>query len=81
MSNALNSGHYRDESEIISAGLRLLIQQEKGNQLKIEILRVEAQKGLDAYHRGEYTPLQTDDDIKRFMDKIAGDVDAEMSRG
>lgn len=44
----LNSGRYNNVSEVVREGLRMLEDQEKWRQLKLETLRAEIQKGLDS---------------------------------
>ena len=70
ISDALSRGHYRDEGEIISAGLHLLAQREKENQLKLDVLRMESQKGLDDYRNGRVTDITTPEDRAKFWDGI-----------
>ena len=70
VSDALSRGDYRDEGEIISAGLSLLAQREKDDQLKLDALRMEAQKGLDDYRNGRVTDITTPEDRAAFWDSI-----------
>lgn len=44
----LSSGRYNNVSEIVREGLRMLEDQEKWRQLKLETLRTEIQKGVDS---------------------------------
>ena len=44
----LSSGRYNNVSEVVREGLRMLEDQEKWRQLKVETLRAEIQKGLDS---------------------------------
>lgn len=44
----LRSGRYNNVSEVVREGLRMLEDQEKWRQLKLETLRAEIQKGIDS---------------------------------
>lgn len=50
----VSSGFYASTSEVIRAGLRLLKEKDSVEEVKLEILKNEIQKGLDS---GEPTPL------------------------
>ena len=51
--NELRSGRYHTAAEVIREGLRLLMDRERDSQRRLELLREEIQKGLDAAGRGE----------------------------
>lgn len=42
---------------------------------KLEALRQAAKDGSDAYARGDYTTITTDEELDRFFDEIARDAD------
>lgn len=44
----LSSGRYNNVSEVVREGLRMLEDQEKWRQLKLETMRAEIQKGFDS---------------------------------
>lgn len=69
----LDTGHYNNASEVIRAGLHLLEKQKQEDEAKLEALRREALVGLEAYERGDYTALDTDEAFDKFFDDIAED--------
>jgi antitoxin ParD1/3/4 len=64
----IEEGNYRNASEVVRAGLRLLEQQEKENKLKLATLRRLAKEAFDEIDRGEFEMIQ------------AGDIDAFLAR-
>jgi antitoxin ParD1/3/4 len=68
------SGRYQNASEVMRQSMRLLEEQEAAYQAKLEKLRAEIQIGIDAYQRGEFVTLETDEDIDRMFDEIATKV-------
>ena len=72
----LQSGRYKNASEVVRAGLRLLEQREREDALKLEALRRDVQAGVDAYERSEFTSLNSAEEIEHFMDGIAKEADA-----
>jgi antitoxin ParD1/3/4 len=49
----LATGRYNSASEVVSEGLRLLRQRDKLNELKLEELRKEIQKGVELARDGK----------------------------
>ena len=67
---SVNKGHYRNASEVVRAGLRLLESQEREEKLKLERLRKITQRAFDQLDRGEYVEIGPDE-IDAFMDRAA----------
>ena len=57
----VETGRYQNRSEVIRAGLRLLLQQEAQNSAKLEALRNATSSGLMQLERGEYDEITSDD--------------------
>ena len=49
----IKSGRFRNASEVVREGLRLLEQREREDNAKLEWLRTAAKKSFDAIDRGE----------------------------
>lgn len=64
------NGHYKDASEVVSAGLQCLEREEDENRVKLERLRSEVQKGLDAIEAGQYIDLNTPEDLKAYFEEV-----------
>lgn len=67
----LNTGRFRNASEVVRAGLRLLETHDREEEAKIEALRDAFKEGRDDYERGEFDTLKTDADIDRYFEEIA----------
>lgn len=63
--NAITSGTYRDETEVISEALRLLQEREH----RLEQLRQEIRPALERLDRGEGIELN-DDSLEQFFEGI-----------
>lgn len=70
LSEALASGRYKNASEVVRAGLRLLESQDRREQAKLEALRMAFQEGKDAIERGAHAVMETDEDIDRYFDML-----------
>ena len=80
LTRQINSGRFKNASEVVRAALYLLEQQESEEKAKLEALRRDFNEGLEAYRRGEYTVIEDDAALDRFFDDIAREVDEEMKR-
>lgn len=74
LEKALASGRYKNASEVVRAGLRLLEREEAEDAAKIEALRAAFKEGEDAYRRGDFAVLKGDADIDGMFDEIAEEV-------
>ncbi|MBN0552563.1 ribbon-helix-helix domain-containing protein, partial [Pseudomonas aeruginosa] len=59
----------QNRSEVIRAGLRLLLQQEAQNSAKLVALRNATSSGLMQLERGEYDEI-TSDDMAQYLDEL-----------
>lgn len=74
----VKAGRYRNASEVVRAGLRLLEHQDAADRLKLAALRRIAKDAFDALDRGEHVAVEPD----RLDDFIeAADARARSSRG
>jgi antitoxin ParD1/3/4 len=67
---AVDSGAFRDESEVVGEALRRFEYQQEQDRIKLDRLRMLLQQSMDQYSRGEYITLSSDEDIDAFMDEI-----------
>ena len=70
----LRDGKYQNASEVIRAGLSALEYRECEDELKLERLRAEIQKGNNAYLQGDYVTLNTDEELEGFFDEIENEL-------
>jgi antitoxin ParD1/3/4 len=69
---SIKAGRYRNASEVVRAGLRLLKQRDKEDRLKLDTLRRLATDAFAAIDRGEYVtvaPGQLDEFMRRASAK------------
>jgi len=66
----IRAGRFKNASEVVRAGLRLLEQHEAENALKLEAMQKAIKEGFDAIDRGRYEAL-TDQTLDAFMDAVS----------
>ena len=71
----IEEGNYRNASEVVRAGLRLLEQQEHENKLKLAALRRLAKEAFDQIDRGEYEVVEANG-----FDAFLARIDAKVRR-
>lgn len=64
------SGRYKNASEVMRAGLRLLEQESKEDQEKLSVLRSLASEAFGSLDRGEGTRLEGDQELEDFIGGI-----------
>lgn len=75
------SGRFSNASEMVREGLRLIEQREREDEAKIAWLRAAAQEGFDAIDRGDYTALNSADEIDAFINDIHQEVSRALTNG
>jgi antitoxin ParD1/3/4 len=67
----VKGGHYRNASEVVRAGLRLLEQQQAEDQLKLSRLSRLARDAFEAIDRGEHVTVAAGE-LDGFLDSLGG---------
>ena len=67
-------GRYRNASEVVREGLRLVDCRETQDAEKLQALRAAAQQGIDSIERGDYKDFDTVDDLVAYLDNLADKV-------
>lgn len=66
----VKSGRFRDTSEVMQAGLHLLLQQSLQEREKLELLRTLAHEGFRQIDQGSGIELETPDDLTNFVHRL-----------
>jgi antitoxin ParD1/3/4 len=66
----IDTGGFRNASEVIRAGLRLLEQEQELNRLKLKRLRAVVKEGFDAIDDGDYE-MVTQDGLGKFLASVS----------
>lgn len=64
------SGDYNNASEVVREAIRLLKRLEEQRALKMERLRRAVREGDEALDRGEFTDLNSDEELDAFFAEI-----------
>ena len=75
VSQLLDSGRFRNASEVIRAGLRLLEYHDREEEAKIEALRDAFKEGQDAYERGDFVAMNSEAEIDQFFDAMDAEIE------
>ena len=77
LARQIDSGRFKNASEVVRAALHLLERQAQEEEAKLEALRRNATAGQAAYDRGEYTRIADAAALDRFFEGIAEDADKQ----
>jgi antitoxin ParD1/3/4 len=66
----VEAGKYKNASEVLRAGLRLLEQETSSDEQKLALLKKLAREGFDALDQGEGLSLSTDAQLSHAITKI-----------
>ncbi len=65
-----DSGDYNNASEVVREAIRLLRRVEEQRALKMERLRAAIREGDEALARGEFTDLNSDQELDEFFAEL-----------
>ncbi len=74
----ITSGRYRNASEMVLDGLRLLEQRDHEDRAKLQFLRKAAKAGFDQIDRGPGIEFRSVDERDAFIDRIGEEVLATL---
>jgi antitoxin ParD1/3/4 len=74
------SGTYKNASEVMRAGLRLLEQQSRTDEEKLALLRKAAAEGFDALDQGQGISLSDKEELARFISRIGRRAGKQVQR-
>jgi len=66
----VQSGRYRNASEVLREGLRLLQQRDAEDEARLIALREAARVGIEDIEAGRYTTLETPDEIRQHVARL-----------
>ena len=75
LTRQIDSGRFKNVSEVVRAALHLLERQGMEEDAKLEALRRDAKIGQEAYGRGEFTTIPDDTALDQFFGEIAQETD------
>jgi len=76
----VDSGLYNNASEVIRAALRLMANEDKEYEERLKTLRAEIKKGEDSIARGEYTEINSKEELAKLLDEIPDAEDGEAKK-
>lgn len=71
----VRSGRYQNASEALRDALRGLQQRWREDDLKLDILRMELQAGMDSLDQGRFTEISVED-LDGYLDRLSAPDDA-----
>ena len=76
----IKAGRYRNVSEVMRAGLRLLEQQAREDRAQLALLRSLASEGFQELDQGKGIKLDSDQELEDFMRGIGRRVSSRVKR-
>lgn len=80
INDGIEAGRYKNASEVVREGLRLLEQREREYQAKVDWLRGAVQVGIDELNRGDGIVFETLDELDAHLKALHREVVDEMKR-
>lgn len=77
--SGIESGRFRDASDVVREGLRLLEQRESEDQARIGWLRSAAQQAFGQIDRGEGDAFHSMEEFGSYIDQLGEEVSAEIA--
>jgi antitoxin ParD1/3/4 len=78
--NQITEGRFKNASEVMRAGLRLLEQQTREDEARLAALRKLAAEAFDELDRGDAIPLEDDEQLEAFISR-AGERASRRAEG
>jgi antitoxin ParD1/3/4 len=63
----VRSGRYRNASEVLREGLRLIEKREAEDAARLAALRQAAQQGIEAFERGDYRSFESFEALEHYL--------------
>ena len=70
VNDKVKSGRYNSASEVVREGLRLLQDQDELRRIRTDELRREIMLGVDQIRNGQYTEINTEQELVEFGERI-----------
>ena len=67
----VQSGRYRDVSEVVDEALRLIESRDADDTIKLERLRAEIDVGIAAIERGDYVEFSDPESMNAYLSQVA----------
>ena len=70
VADQVSSGRFEDASDVVRAGLKLLEEQERLRPIKLDTLRSEIEKGINALADGRFVEARGEDELKALFNHV-----------
>jgi antitoxin ParD1/3/4 len=77
--SGISSGRFSDASQMVREGLRLLEEQEREEQAKLECFQAAAKEGFDDIERGEYVVFESPEHAAGLVRALHDEVVARLA--
>ena len=74
----INSGQYKNASEVMRAGLQLLEQRQREDALRLEHLREAARKGFDELERGDFIEVGGEAELRALIEDLSEEAGSRV---